>query len=46
MKAVAKPIDMAKGFSEAKSLFRDSFSAPLSNEKDMDRSSLGGSEGY
>ena len=28
LKAVVKPIDMAKGFSEAKALFKDSFSAP------------------
>lgn len=40
LKAVVKPIDMAKGFSEAKALFRDSFSAPLSKTKDTDRSSL------
>ena len=28
LKAVVKPIDMAKGFSEAKALFKDFFSAP------------------
>ena len=32
MKAAVKPIDMAKGFSEAKSLFKDSFSAPPWND--------------
>lgn len=46
LKAVVKPIDMAKGLSEAKSLFKDSFSAPLSKAKDMDRYSLRRSEGY
>lgn len=40
MKAVVKPIDMEKGFSEAKSLFRASFSAPPWNDDWSDEKQL------
>lgn len=40
LKAVVKPIDMAKGFSEAKALFKDSFSAPPCNDDWSDEAKL------